>query len=72
MNNEVTVGLIARIAARYLSGAIVMLGIVDLNTSNAIFQDGDLTALLSIIISVVIGVATELFYVVARKLGWSR
>jgi hypothetical protein len=70
MNNEVTLGLIARIIARYLSGSIVTMGWVDMQTSNLLFPDFE--GLIVVVLGAAIGVATELFYRFARRLGWAK
>lgn len=70
MNSEVTIGLISRIVARYLSGAIVTLGLVDTTTGNLLFPD--LEGLVVIILGTLIGAASEGFMALARKMGWAR
>ena len=70
MDKSVTIGLIGRIIARYLSGAIVALGWVDTATSNALFPDFE--GLLVMILGALVGVATEWLYALARKFGWAK
>lgn len=70
MNQEVTLGLISRIIARYASGALVTLGYVDTATSNLLFPDFE--GLVVIILGALIGVSSEGFMWLARKFGWAR
>ena len=70
MDNSVTLGLISRIIARYLSGAIVAMGFVDAGTSNLLFPD--IEGLVVIALGTLIGVATEWLYALARKFGWAK
>ncbi len=70
MDNSVTVGLISRIVARYLSGAVVTLGFVDAATGKLLFPD--IEGLIVILLGALIGVATEWFYKLARQWGWAK
>jgi hypothetical protein len=70
VDKSVTVGLIARIAARYLSGAIVTLGWVDTATSNLLFPD--LEGLIVMGLGALVGLATEYFYSLAKRFGWAK
>lgn len=70
MNQDMTIGLIARIIARYLAGSIVTLGFVDAQTGNLLFPDFE--GLIVVLLGTLIGLVTEMFYRLARKLGWSK
>jgi uncharacterized membrane protein YeaQ/YmgE (transglycosylase-associated protein family) len=70
MNQELTIGLVSRIVARYLSGSIVTLGLVDATTGNLLFPDFE--GLIAIVLGALIGVATEWFYKLARQWGWAK
>ncbi len=65
-------GLIARIALRYIAGALVAKGLLTADDALAINTDPDLVELLTTGLGIAIGVGTEWFYALARKLGWER
>lgn len=70
MDRDITIGLVSRIAARYISGALVAKGVIDASTAGAI--DADVIALLTTTVGLVIGLATEWLYALARRLGWAK
>jgi uncharacterized membrane protein YeaQ/YmgE (transglycosylase-associated protein family) len=70
VDNNVTIGLISRIVARYISGSIVTLGFVDAATGKLLFPD--IEGLLVIVLGALIGLATEWFYKLARQWGWAK
>jgi hypothetical protein len=57
---------LARIAVRYLVGAIIGTAGAD-----AIVNDADLMHYITIGLSALVGVATEYVYALARKRGWA-
>jgi preprotein translocase subunit Sec61beta len=60
--------IIARIALRYLSGALVAAGLLDEDIAQMLQVDPDvLTA-----VGLAIGAATEFAYGLARKYGWAK
>lgn len=59
-----------RIALRYLSGFLIAKGMAD--PSFDLSLDPDITAAVEAGVGVVIGAATEAYYVMARRLGWSK
>ena len=65
-------GLIARIALRYLSGALVAKGILSVEDAYFINTDPEMIDLVTTAIGMGLGVGTEWFYRMARKLGWER
>ncbi len=65
-------GLIARIALRYIAGALVAKGLLTADDAIAIKTDPDLVELVTAGLGIAIGVGTEWFYALARKLGWER
>jgi len=60
--------VLARIAARYVAGALIAKGFLDAGTGDTLASDPDVLML----VGLGIGVLTELAYTVARKMGWSR
>jgi uncharacterized membrane protein YeaQ/YmgE (transglycosylase-associated protein family) len=72
MNKEMTFGLLGRILARYVSGALIMKGVLDAQSAAQIASDGALQELITAAIGAVVGGATEAFYWLARKLGWAK
>lgn len=57
----------ARIALRYLSGALLGIGVIDMATSQAIVDDPDLL----ILVGAGIGALVEGMYALARRFGWA-
>lgn len=62
-----TNGVIARIALRYLVGALVMWGILSEDSADVLVTDPDLI----ILAGAAIGAATEGFYAYAKRRGWA-
>jgi hypothetical protein len=60
--------VIARIACRYIAGALIAKGFLDAGTGDTLATDPDVLML----VGLGIGLATEGAYAVARKLGWHR
>lgn len=60
--------VIARIALRYAAGALIAKGVLDPGTGDTIINDPDL----QILAGAGIGVISEGWYVIARKLGWAK
>lgn len=60
--------VIARIVLRYLSGALVAYGVIPHEVGAEIAMDPDL----ALILGGVIGAATEAFYALAVKRGWTK
>ncbi|TRL39821.1 hypothetical protein [Rhizobium straminoryzae] len=62
----------ARILLRYAAGALVARGLLDIDTAAGISTDQDLAAVAQIAIGAGMGAATEIYYALARRFGWSR
>ncbi|MBD9455945.1 hypothetical protein IB244_31230 [Rhizobium sp. RHZ02] len=60
--------VIARIALRYLAGALIAKGYLDAGTGDTLASDPDLLML----VGLGIGALTELAYVVAHRMGWAK
>lgn len=60
-----------RIALRWVSGYLVIHGILGQEDASAIFTDPDFAMLLEPAIGFVIGAATEGWYALAKKFGWA-
>lgn len=58
--------VIARIIARYVSGALVSYGLLSPDAADLIFMDPDVL----IAIGAGLGILTEAVYAVGRKRGW--
>lgn len=65
-------GLIARIALRYIAGALVAKGLLSADDALAVNTDPDLVELVTAGLGIAIAAGTEWFYALARKLGWER
>jgi len=59
--------VLARIALRYLAAALVTAGYLDADLGNQIGADPDLL----ILIGGAIGLAVEMAYAAAKRLGWA-
>ena len=62
------VPVIARIAARYLAGALVAVGALAAGSEAQIAADPEVL----MILGGIIGAVTEGFYALARKQGWAK
>lgn len=62
--------VIARIALRYISGALVIKGL--LPADSGIATDPDVINLIEVALGLAIGVATEGWYMLARRMGWAK
>lgn len=62
--------VIARIALRYISGALVIKGL--LPADSGIATDPDVINLIEVALGLAIGAATEGWYMLARRMGWSK
>ena len=62
-----TVAVISRIVARYLSGALVSYGAVSPEVGADLAMDPDV----ALVLGGIIGAATEGIYAWARKMGWA-
>lgn len=61
--------VITRIILRYFSGALVAWGIVAPDVGPEVMADADLQTLLTVVVGVVLGAASELWYRRARQVG---
>lgn len=59
--------VVARIVLRYLSGALMAAGVLDVGMADLISTDPDLVLL----VGAGIGILTEGVYAVAKKQGWT-
>lgn len=66
------IGPVSRIAARYIAGALIAKGFVDVTTGTALATDADFIAIAQVVIGFVVGGLTEAFYWMARKMGWAK
>ena len=66
------VSVIARIALRYAAGALVAKGLFDASTGSQLATDADVLNAIEVGLGLGLGVASELWYALARKLGWSK
>jgi hypothetical protein len=62
--------VIARIALRYISGALVIKGL--LPADSGIATDPDVINLIEVALGLAIGAATEGWYMLAWRMGWSK
>jgi|GEM_PF-1141547 len=61
---------IPRIALRYAAGALVTYGIVSDETAQVIQNDPVISGAVATGLGIVVGVATEAAYGLAKRLGW--
>lgn len=64
--------VLARIFFRYLAGALIAKGILSPSMGDFINTDPDVAAAVEIVTGLAIGAATEGFYILARRFGWSK
>lgn len=64
--------VIIRIALRYAAGALVAKGFVSIEDGNMITSDPELAQMLEIGAGMALGVASEAWYAIARRFGWSK
>jgi len=62
-------GLLVRLALRYLSGALIMLGVSDAD-AHFIAMDPAIVSWATITMGAVVGFVAEGWYAVAKRLGW--
>lgn len=60
--------VIARIACRYIAGALIAKGFLDQGTGDTLATDPDVLML----VGMGLGLATEGAYALAHKFGWTR
>lgn len=60
--------VLARIACRYIAGALIAKGFLDAGTGDTLATDPDVLML----VGLGIGFVTEGAYVLARRLGWAK
>lgn len=63
---------IVRILLRYLSGLLVMKGLISTNMGTDLATDPDLMAILELVFGVGFATVAEWWYVLAKKWGWSK
>lgn len=65
-------GVIIRILLRYASGALVAKGLLSAEDGASFATDPDIVQVLEVAAGMAIGAATEGWYYLARKFGWSK
>jgi hypothetical protein len=60
--------VIARIACRYIAGALIAKGFLDAGTGDTLASDPDILMM----VGMGLGLATEGAYALARKFGWAK
>lgn len=63
---------IVRIFLRYLSGLLVMKGLISTSMGTDLATDPDALAILELVVGAGAGVVAEWWYWLARKFGWSK
>lgn len=63
---------VIRIGLRYLAGFLVAKGVIDTNMGANLAADADILSVLEIAAGLAIAAATEVFYILARRLGWAK
>ena len=64
-------GAIVRIILRYGSGALVAKGILSPDDGAIFAADPDVAQMLQVGIGAAIGAATEVYYAIAKRMGWA-
>lgn len=63
---------LARIIVRYAAGALVAKGLVSPDAGATLAIDGDVINYVDIGLGLAMGAATEVYYMLARRLGWAK
>lgn len=63
--------VLARIALRYVAGALIARGLLGIDDVNTLLTDPDVAALVEVAIGAGLAAATEGFYALAKRFGWS-
>jgi hypothetical protein len=63
---------LVRILLRYLSGLLVMKGLISTGMGTELATDPDLMAILELVFGSAFAVAAEWWYVLAKRWGWSK
>lgn len=71
-DSPLTASIVARLALRYASGALMAKGLIDSATGAALATDTLLIGLIEMGLSAAAATAAEWWYWLARKLGWSK
>jgi hypothetical protein len=66
------IGPISRIVLRYVAGALIAHGVLDMAAGTDIAGNADVLELVQLGVGAALGVATEVWYWAARKLGWAK
>lgn len=64
------VSTLARIALRYAAGALVAKGLLDTSTGSQLASDADVLRAVEIGLGVGLAAVSEVWYSLAKKLGW--
>lgn len=64
--------VVARIALRYASGALVAKGFLPDDIGRGLAVDVDVLSIIEISLGLALGAATEAWYWLARKFGWAK
>lgn len=64
--------VLARIAFRYIAGALIAKGVLSPSMGEFLNTDPDIAAAVEIVAGLALGAATEGFYLLARRFGWAK
>lgn len=63
-------GAFARILLRYLAGALVAKGLLATDMGTTLASDPDILSMVELGLGALVGLATEGYYVLAKRWGW--
>jgi hypothetical protein len=66
----VLTGPVARIILRYLSGALVAIGLLLPGDAIDINADPEIISAVAMLVGAVVGIAVETVYALAKRMGW--
>ena len=66
------IGPISRIVLRYVAGALIAHGVVDMATGTEVANNADVLELVQLGVGAAIGIGTELWYALAKRYGWAK
>ena len=66
------IGPISRIVLRYVAGALIAHGVVDMATGTDVANNSDVLELVQLGVGAALGIGTEVWYWAAKRFGWAK
>lgn len=65
------IGPVSRILARYIAGALVTFGFLEMSFAREIGADPDFALIIQTVLGALIGIGVEAWYWFAKRMGWA-